>query len=98
MRVALIAGLDPIASTAAMVVRVLLVPAPTMSWAPRSVATADVTAITASFSAASSALVSPVVPSGTRPTAPASRYSWERRDNASSATEPSAANGVMSGT
>ena len=49
----------------------------------------------ACFSSASRLVDSPVVPSGTRPAQPASRYSFARRSTASSATEPSDANGVI---
>ncbi len=83
--------------TAATVVAVELVPAPTMSWASRSTHTAEHAATTARFSSAVRAELSPVVPSGTMPVAPTSRYSWHRFVIASRATEPSAAKGVMSG-
>ena len=98
MSVAASAGVPASASTAATVAAVLFVPAPTISCAARSLQTVAHASMTARFSSALSALASPVVPSATMPVAPASRYSWQSRVTASSATEPSAANGVMSGT
>ena len=92
------AGVPASASTAAMVLAVLLVPAPTISCASCSAQARAQLSITARCSAASSADDSPVVPRATMPAQPASRYSWLRRSTASRATEPSAANGVMSGT
>ncbi len=64
------AGVPASASTAAMVFAVLLVPAPTISCAPRSAQTRAQVSITARCSAASSADDSPVVPSATMPGAP----------------------------
>ena len=76
----------------------LFVPAPTISCAARSVQTIAHASITARFSVGARARVdSPVVPNATMPVAPASRYSWQSSVTASRATEPSAANGVMSG-
>ncbi len=80
-----------------MVDAVLFDPAPTISCADRSLHTVAHASMTDRFSSALSALASPVVPNATMPVAPASRYSWQSSVTASTATEPSAANGVTSG-
>ena len=86
------------AFVALIVVRVLFVPVPTISAARRAAHTSEQASITACFSSASSAGASPVVPRATMPAAPASRYSCTSRSIAATSTEPSAANGVISGT
>ena len=65
--------------------------------APRAHARAHAS-MTARFSASSSALASPVVPSATMPAAPAARYSRHKRSIAARSTPPETSNGVISGT
>ena len=78
--------------------RVLFVPVPTINGALRAAHTREHAAMTASFSSASSAGASPVVPSATMPATPSARYSPHRRSIASMSTDPDASNGVISGT
>ena len=81
-----------------MVDRVLFVPVPTITRAPRAAHAREHAAMTACFSSASSAGASPVVPKATIPATPSARYSPQSRSIASTSTAPDASNGVISGT